>query len=96
MIESFEEVYLKRDGYLMQRVLRENRKINPGNQNRHRVGNGWVQAHDLEDVCLRGFCGLRSKKYRRQCCFVFEQATSEHGRLQRGRYFPSRHDSLPC
>ena len=92
MIESFEEVYLKRDGYLMQRVLRENRKINPGNQNRHRVGNGWVQAHDLEDVCLRGFCGLRSKKYRRQCCFVFEQATSEHGRLHIARCFQSHHD----
>ena len=96
MIKSIEKVYHKRDDYLMQRVLRENGKINPGTQNRHRVGNGSVQAHDLEDVCLRGFCGPRSKKYRRQCCFVFEQATSEHGRLQRGRYFPSRHDSLPC
>jgi hypothetical protein len=96
MIESIEELYHKIDDYLMQRVLREKGKINPGTQNRHRVGHGWAQAHDLEDVCLRGFCGLRSKKYRRQCCFVFEQATSEHGRLQRGRYFPSRHDSLPC
>ena len=91
MIESNEEVYHKRDDYLMQRVLRENGKINPGNQNRHRVGHGSVQAHDLEDVCLRGFCGLRSRKYRRQCRFVFEQATSEHGRLQTERYYQSRH-----
>jgi len=95
MIESFEEVYHKRDDYLMQRVLRENEKINPGTQNRHRGGHGWAQVHDLEDVYLRGFCGLRSKKYRHQCRFVFEQATSEHGRLQTERCFPSRHDSLP-
>ena len=95
MIESFEEAYLKIDDYLMQRVLRENEKINPGNLNRHKVGHGWVQVHDLEDVYQRGFYGLRSKKYRRQYRFVFEQATSEHGRQQRGRYFPSRHDSLP-
>lgn len=60
MNESIEELYHKRDGYLMQRVLRENGKINPGNQNRHRVGRGWVQAHGLEDVYLQGFCGLRS------------------------------------
>ena len=92
MIESIEEAYHKRDGYLMQRVLRENGKINPGNQSRHRGGHGWVQAHGLEDVCQQGFCGLRSKKYRRQCYFVFEQATSERGRLQKGHCFQSHHD----
>ena len=31
MIESIEELYHKRDDYLLQRVLRENAKINPGN-----------------------------------------------------------------